>query len=60
MTPAHEQERSQVGELAAQLQEVTGESVEIAFVDQGYSGEQPAAEAAEHGLRLEVVKLSAA
>jgi transposase len=57
VTPANEQERAQVGELAAQIQEVTGESVEIAFVDQGYTGEQPAAEAAEHGIRLEVVKL---
>jgi transposase len=60
VTPANEQERAQVGELAAQIQEVTGESVEIAFVDQGYTGDQPAAEAAAHGMRLEVVKLSEA
>jgi transposase len=60
VTPTNEQERAQVGELAAQIQEVTGESVEIAFVDQGYTGDQPAAEAAVHGMRLEVVKLSEA
>lgn len=60
VTPANEQERAQVGELAAQIQEVTGESVEVAFVDQGYTGEQPAAAAAEHGIRLEVVKLPTA
>jgi transposase len=30
--------------------------VELAYVDQGYTGEQPAAEAAAHGIRLEVVK----
>jgi len=60
VTPANEQERAQVGELAAQIQEVTGESVEVAFVDQGYTGEQPAAAAAEHGICLEVVKLPTA
>ena len=35
----------------------TGEMVEVAFVDQGYTGEQPAEAAAAHGIRLEVVKL---
>ena len=30
--------------------------MEIAFVDQGYTGDQPAAAAAEHGIRLEVVR----
>ena len=29
----------------------------MAFADQGYTGEDPAADAAAHGLRLEVVKL---
>ena len=43
--------------LAAAVQEATGETVELAFVDQGYTGEQPAAAAAAHGIRLEVVKL---
>jgi len=42
VTPANEQERAQVGELAAQVQEATGESVEVACVDQGYTGEKPA------------------
>jgi transposase len=60
VTPASEQDRAQVGELAEQVQAVTGETVEVAFVDQGYTGE-PAAEAATtHGMRLEVVKLSEA
>ena len=31
--------------------------VEVAFVDQGYTGEKPAAAAREHGIELEVVKL---
>lgn len=60
VTPANEQERAQVGELAAQIQEATGETVKIAFVDQGYTGDKPAADAAEHGIRLEVVKLTEA
>ncbi|HEU5199820.1 MAG TPA: transposase, partial [Ktedonobacterales bacterium] len=32
-------------------------SVEVAFVDQGSTGDQPLEAAAEHGIRLEVVKL---
>jgi transposase len=60
VTPASEQDRAQVKELAAAVQEVTGESVELAFVDQGYTGEAAAEDASAHGLRLEVVKLSEA
>lgn len=57
VTPAVEQDRTQVAALAEAVQEVTGESVELAFVDQGYTGQAAAEEAAAHGLRLEVVKL---
>src|SRR5579883_2966257 len=60
VTPASEQDREQVAALAAQVQAVTGHTVEVAFVDQGYTGDQPLAEAAEQGIRLEVVKLPAA
>lgn len=60
VTPANEQDRAQVGALAKQIQAATGESVEVAFVDQGYTGEQPAADAQVHGIRLEVVKLPTA
>jgi len=60
VTPANEQDRAQVAALAEQIQEATGESVEVAFVDQGYTGEQPAADAEAHGIRLEVVKLPTA
>ena len=60
VTPANAQDRAQVATLAEQIQEVTGESVEVAFVDQGYTGTQPAADAAQHGIRLEVVKLPTA
>ena len=57
MSAANEQDRAQVEAVVEQVQEVTGENVEIAFVDQGYTGEPAARDAAQHGLRLEVVKL---
>ena len=57
VTPANEQDRDQVAALAAQVQAVTGQSVEVAFVDQGYTGDQPLEAAAAQGIRLEVVKL---
>jgi len=60
VTPANEQERAQVDALAEKVQAATGESVEVAFVDQGYTGDEAAAEAAKHGIRLEVVKLPTA
>jgi transposase len=56
VTPASDDERTQVAELAAAVQEATGQAVTLAFVDQGYTGDQPAADAANHGIRLEVVK----
>jgi transposase len=60
VTAANEQDRAQVGELIAQVQEVTGQNVKIAFVDQGYTGEEPAAQAKARGVELEVVKLAEA
>lgn len=60
VTPANEQERDQVGVLAEAVQEVTGENVQVAFVDQGYTGERAEEAAAEHAIRLEVVKLAEA
>ena len=56
VTPANEQDRAQVAELAHAVQAATGQNVQVAFVDQGYTGEQAAEEAAQHGMRLEVVK----
>jgi transposase len=60
VTAASEQDRSQVTTLAATVQEVTGDAVEVAFVDQGYTGEQAAEDAQAQHMRLEVVKLPAA
>ena len=60
VTPADAGDRAQVAALAEQVQDVTGHTVELGFVDQGYTGEQPSTDAAEHGIRLEVVKLDEA
>ncbi len=60
VTAASEQDRAQVAKLSQAVQEATGENVEVAFVDQGYTGQETADQAAAHGIRLEVVKLSQA
>lgn len=60
VTPANEQERAQVRALVQEVQAVTGGTVEIAYADQGYTGEETAAQAAEHGVKLVVVKLEEA
>jgi transposase len=57
VTPANEQERHQVAELSRQVQEVTGKSVKLAWVDQGYTGAEAEVAAKKHGIELEVVKL---
>lgn len=57
VAPADVQDRSRVKQLAKQVQEVTDKSVELAFVDQGYTGQQPAADAQKQKIQLEVVKL---
>ena len=60
VTPANEQERAQVAALFEQVQEATQRRVELAWVDSDYTGPEPAAAAAEHGIKLEVVKLAEA
>lgn len=56
-TPADAQDWDQVARLAEAVQEATGGTVEVGFVDQSDTGDDPAAEAASQGIRLEVVKL---
>ena len=56
VTPANEQEREHVAELAAAVQKASDYNVEVAFVDQGYTGDEPAKEAAAQCIKLEVVK----
>lgn len=60
VTPADAQDRQQVEQLAADVQAATDESVELGYVDQGYTGDRPAADAAKSGIALSVVKLSEA
>ena len=50
------QDRAQVGVLAEAVQKITGEHVELAYVDQGYTDATAAEAAAEHGIQLEVIK----
>jgi transposase len=57
VTAAHAQDRRQVTTLAAHVQEVTGDAVEVAFVAQGYTEDQAAQDAEAQHRRLEVVKL---
>ena len=56
VSPANEDDRQEVKELSEEIQRATGETVELAYVDQGYTGEKASGAAAEHGIRLEVVK----
>lgn len=60
VTAASEQERAQVGALSQRLQEVTGARVAVAFVDQGYTGEEAAQAAEAEGIALCVVKVEGA
>jgi transposase len=57
VTPANQQDRELVQQLTQQVQQITGQTVEVAVVDSGYTGEQAAVDAAAEGIRLEVVKL---
>ena len=60
VTPANAGDRAQVAELAKAVQETTGQSVQVAFVDQGYTGNDAAQAAEKEGIQLEVVKLAEA
>jgi transposase len=57
VTPADADDRSEVERLARAVQSATGQSVDLAYVDQGYTGERAADAARQHGIELEVVKL---
>jgi transposase len=56
VTSADAQDRAQVEQLAHAVQELTGKSVEVAYVDQGYTGETAHQAAQHHSIQLEVVK----
>ncbi len=57
VTPADVGDRTAVARLAADIQEATGYTVSLAYVDQGYTGASVAEAAAEQGITLHVVKL---
>ena len=57
VTPANDQDRAQVATLAQHVQTVTQQHVEVAFVDQSYTGDTPQQAAAQQGITLIVVKL---
>jgi transposase len=56
VTAASEQDRAQIDRLAEEVQRITDSSVELAYVDQGYTGQTAADAAAQHGIQLQVVK----
>lgn len=57
VTPAKAQDRDLVASLAGAVQEATGQTVTLAYVDQGYTGELPRQTAADHGIDLIVVQV---
>jgi len=57
VTSADQQDRSRVKQLARDVQKATGDSVTLAFVDQGYTGAQAEDDAKKSGIQLSVVKL---
>jgi transposase len=56
VTAASEQDRAQIDRLAEEVQQITGHNVELAYVDQGYTGQTAADAATQHGIQLQVVK----
>jgi len=60
VTPANQQDREQVGKLCGEVQKQTQRSVELAFVDQGYTGDKAENAASQHKIELVVVKTSEA
>ena len=60
VSPANEQDRAHVEALCTEVQQQTSGSVELAYVDQGYTGERAADGAESVGIELCVVKLDEA
>lgn len=48
------------GKLAQAVQDVTGHTVQVAFVDQGYTGDAAVQAATDQGIQLHVIKLAQA
>jgi transposase len=56
VTAADQQDRAQLERLAAEVQRITEEKLELAYVDQGYTGEAAVQAANQHGIQLQVVR----
>ncbi len=56
VTTGKDQERDQVAGLSADVQEATGQTVALAYAEQGCTGPQPVADAGAHGITLRVLK----
>lgn len=56
VTAANEQDRAQAKRLAKDVQQVTGDSVELFFADQGYTGDDAKQATKKHGIELQVIK----
>jgi transposase len=54
--PAHEQDRTTAAPLVEKVQDATGGSIEIAYADQAYGGQETAQAVAEKGVELVIVK----
>src|SRR5258708_6719125 len=50
LPPSSRNNRAQVEKLAGEVQQITEQSAELAYVDQGYTGEAAAQAAAKHGI----------
>ena len=50
ITPSNEADRGQVDALCQRVQQVTGQKVQVAYVDQDYTGEDAAYAAAVHDI----------
>jgi transposase len=57
VTAANAGDRAQVEDVTEAIQQATGDSVEVVYVDQGYTGQAAEDAAASAGIRLDVVKL---
>ena len=55
VTPANAQDRAQVADLAAQVQQFTGQNVTLGYVDQGVHGQDPSAGRGGARPQLEVI-----
>jgi len=60
VTPADEPDRAQVARLCETMHEATGESVELIYAGQEYTGEEAFEEATGRGIVLHVVKFNEA